>query len=1094
VTTGENIKFPGGTQDKGLNNFEPAIGASITWANDSVNVSGGMRRGASPRYGFAPLGGHSNIEVPAANQTNGIMRSENAALGSTGYVNRKYIFGVIPVTMTPYDGVYPKANKQYYVYIVGAKSTTVGVPDYFDACLGSTLESSVNKQASTLAAGLAQSSYIGESPLVRLHKTELANLPVDSAAVVTSVVGQLQLIDNKWFMPISHISVSGKRIPYFWMFAKATSTPATTTAPNLNLWSKQVSVGNNPTILGGSPSEMITREFKGNNQRLITIHCLDDDGLLMSTGMTYTKQITQANTASVPAYGSGNNYLDLTGATRTGSSTAYASVQAAVINDPGSYTNSRHDAILIAGEAPFAVIYQDWMQAVKGMMPRWVDLTNPGCIPRVGVSPNVIPSYSANIFPANKADETSSFINVTPVSVANAKTGFLKKSRSYDIGFSYYNKLIDYETNVVYGCTQIVDPAVLATVEDFGILLEVLTTVNRQNVFTNVINNTQTMPWEYSNVAASTAGGSLSGRGMHINDYELRFYYRDSGIGEWLPAGNYDAAQYFFAPFSPTMSILGAPVPGYAPVICQGAVGSEVGGQPNGFNDYSPLPKQRYICSAIFQQRAFWFSDSSIHFSYQNNIYAYATRNTLVLDGSKCKGGIVHIRTNDSQQQGRIIVFAGSAYAGRFTGERALRDVRVSSVEVGQLEVDGSDFVLDYLCDSTAFSYRAAVVAEGVLYFWGPQGIYRDDGTGIPRKVSLILESDVFEENIFNWVDMGRDQEVHCVYNNRTHEVCWFYPPKTTDATFPTYGLTLNVENGAFYHYKFRCQVDSSQNIEVENDETPDLVDGNRVLLHCRATAAGTVQRTFFFDEVAKAGEQGPSRELSVISFISPTTDTRRLTLAAGSVGITAGSIAVNDYLSFQNTKGYAPSLTNAADMIAKITAIDNAASTIDILLPTGASFDAAATLTGQTAFPIYHRGLVTPGLHGISYLLNTNYWLPGGLSMAWYWQYFHFLFKYIGIPTPKDPFNPTESVISRINFAYECLRGDSASSILSLVNNSKGHCQILHQLSNSERSANGQALTFSLSGIHIGDPWTLEYLEAQCLPETGYTPKEFEA
>lgn len=1084
MSTETYVKFPGGTQDKGVNNFEPSIGAEITWTNDANNVTSGIHRGVGPRYGIAPLAGHSNTEVPAANQTNGIQLSETTS-GTNGLTHREMIYGIVPITMAGYDGSWPKANQQFYCYLVGLDDSSNVT---LDACLGATLDSSVNKQASTFVAGLAQSSYRQENPLVRLHKTEMLNLPQDSTPTAASMQAVLRQTFssvsgaqvNQFWAPYAHISVSGKRVPYFWMFAKTTSTPDATTAPNLNLWSKQVSIGTNATILGGSPSEIITREFCDNNSRRLYVYCLDDDGYPID--MVYQRDITQANTAAVTAYGSGNNYSSLTSATRTGASTAYATVACALIMDPGSYTNSRHEAVLFAGQKPFAVIYQDWLQAVKGMMPRWVDLTQLGCTPRQLTnfsgyrSPNPRPS----------GYYVSASTGTIATTVLETDTGILQTRTNYDIGFSFYNKLIDYETNVQFAITVGSDSE-----DNFGVIVDA-STGSANNLFRNLITLTTNLPWDYSETAPLS--GTPTGRGFHINDFEIRFYYRETGPGEWLPAGSYDAAQYwFYGRWAASTQSGGTTV--YGPTICQQAQGSLIGGQPNGFVDYSPLPNQQYICTTVFQQRAFWWSEKSMHFSYANNIYAYPTRNTVACPTGKWRGGIVHMRQNASSQQARLIVFGDSTYSGRFTGERYVQNVRVSANTVGQFEVDGSDFVMDYLCDATAFSYRSACVADGVLYFWGPQGIYVDDGTmPQPEKISGGLEP-----NIADYVDMGRCSEIHCVYSKRTSEVIWFYPPKVADADFPTYTLTYNVENGKFYPGKIRCQVDASQNIKIENDSTPDGVDGERILLHCRETTASTVQRTFYFDELVQAGEQGPARELTVISFSSPTTDTRRLTLAAGSIGVTAGNIEVGDYISFNNVKGYAPSLTDAEDMIAKVTAINNASSYIDIQMPDGATWDATATLTGQTAFPIFQRKPAAVGLHGVVYTIPTNYWLPNGLSNAYYWQYFLFLFKYAGIPTPLDPLTEDDpggpfSLVSKFDFTYRTLscEGPLTDSII-FKNNAAGHFQRHHQLRNDGRASNGQALSYTISGIYIGDPWTLEYLEAHCQLEQGFTLKEFE-
>lgn len=1066
MSTSDLIKVPGGSQDKGINTFDPDISAEVTWDESTVNVSGGIRRGVGVRYGMAPLAGHSNTEALTGEQANGIQKSE-AATGA-GLQNRKTIYGIIPLTMTAYDGSYPKPNKQFYLYLVGLTySSDISI----DACVGATCTAgNVNKQANTLVAGLAQSSYREESPLVRLHKTELLNLPLTATPTAADVQAILKQVGSRYWMPYAHIAVSGKRVPYQWMYGRVTAVGDATTAPNINTWSKTVTVGTNATVLGGMPSEMITREFVANDQRLLTVYTLGVDSYPL--GISYTKQITSANTVSQPAYSTSANYTALTGATKTGG-TNYADQSAVLINDPGSYTNTRHDAVLIAGETPLALVYQDWLVAVRGMMPRWVDLTSPGCTPRQGL--NLYPNFSTT---------PSGFVGMNAsdgLNIGSEGSGVLLPGRSYDIGYSYYNKLLDYECNVTFGTTQQTGGA---ADEEGRSIFPISWTVGTDNLWKRFIATPTgaTVPWEYSDTAP--VAGALVGRGQHINDYEIRFYYRETGTVEWLPAGKFDAANFWFYASWPSSGA----TPFYGPQICTGPAAGLPGGQPNGFVDYSPLPKQRYICTVTFQNRAFWWSEKTMQFSLLNNIYAYPTRNIIAASTGKWRGGIVHIRSGEVEQTSRLVCFGDVTYVGVFTGNKTYQNVRISAETVGQFEVDGSDFRMDYLCEATAFSFRSACVGDGVLFFWGPQGVYMDDGITTPKKIS-----GVYEPEIFQFVDMARDQEVHCVYNKRTSEVIWFYPPKTADATFPTYGLVYNKENGKFYNYKFRCQVDSSQTIRLENDETPDLVDGERILLHCRETTASTVQRTFYFDDLVLAGEQGPARELTVLTVATPSTGSRRLTLAAGSVGITAGSIAVGDFIAIQNAKGYAPSLTLASDMVAKITAINNGSNYIDILLPDDGELDASATLTNQTAFPIYHRKPTTAGLSGITYLMQTNYWLPNGMSNSYLWLYFYFLFKYGGWPTPTDA-TVGGPIGAPITLAYSSLAGGGpVSETIRLQDNSNGHCQIHHPMKNTNTAASGQALKYSLAGIHIGNPWTLEYLEAHLKEERGFTLKRFE-
>lgn len=1056
-------RFPAGTQDKGISTFEPDVSADVTWDESTVNVTSGIRRGVQPRYGMAPLAGHADTEVTSGSRTNGLMASEATATGQ-GLLSRELIFGIVPINMASYDGAWPKANRRFYAYLVGLDDTS---NVSLDVCLGSTLATTIYKQSADIRAGLMASSYKGESPLVRRHKTELLNLPTATTAVAADVAAVLRAVGSRYWTPYAHFQITGKRIPYFNMVGDTTSTPAITTAPNVCLWQFGTTT---PTLthFGGAPSEIITREFVANQDRTITVYCYDTTG--QPIDMNYTVPITAANTAAVQEYSTDPHYLSLTGATKNGASTSYASVAMAMVNDPASFTNSRHDAILIAGETPIAVVYQDWLKAATGMKPQLIDLTQPSLTPRL-LSKNALINIPHNL--CRPANNTGALVG------GAADSGIFRNTNIYEIGLAYYNKRIDYECNVV-------------PYDYFLAILSANDLISATMTNTDATNNcawefmraaaggTHDAPWEYTNAVENAA--SEVPRQFSINDYELRFYYRLYGSTEWLPIEAFDAADFWFGVRTSGTTI------GVAPQ------GRPVGGYAGGFNDYSPLPKQRYICTLNFNQRAFWFSEKGLQFSLQNNVYAYPTRNAFNIPTGVCRGGIVHIQPGDVEQRSRLIIFGSDqCYAARFTGVKAQQEVRVSAETVGQFDVDGSDFSIDYLCDATAYSYRAAAVAEGILYFWGTLGVYRDDGLDKPVKISKDLE-----DEIFNYVDMGRIDEVHAVYNKRTKEVIWFYPPKEADADYPTHGLIYNTATDKFYRDKWRCQIDSAQNIKLESDDTPDGIDGERLLVHARASSSATVSRSFFLDSLCKSGEQGPGRELLCKTVSTPATGQRRLTMAAGHVALT--SIVANDYVALQNVVGYAPSgLPTANDFLAKVIAVNNGSSYIDIELPTGAVLP-NATLTLPEAFPVYHAGhdryTLTQGLHGITWNIQTNYWMPGGVSEFWEWLYLYLLSKFSAWPAPVDL--QGRKVGTGLTLGYRTLNceGEIADTIyLRDCSESalSGQSQIHHPLRNQGVASVGQALKYRLLGVHLGHEWTLEYLEAHCVPSKGFGLKEFE-
>lgn len=1056
-------KFPGGTQDKGVNNFEPDIGAEITWDEDAVNMTTGIRRGVGPRYGMAPLPGQIYDAAPSGTQTNNFSYTSGTTASRilTGFADRGLFYKLIPLNMRTLTATGDDKPEQYYVWIL---TKTTG--ESIDAAISSTVSGGIFTQNSNLRAGLSQNSYstLSGFTFYKLHKTELLNLPVGATSTNMAVIlyngttGLYPYDYSTTFMPYCHVSVVGKRVPYFWMFCDTTTTPDATTAPNLNLWSKTASVGLNPVIQGGSPSEIITRVADPYLKRTLSVYCLDDDAFPIS--LYYNLQITKSNTAAVTGYGTGDNYTALTGATKTGSSTGYSTVQSACIYDPGSFTNSKHDAILLGGNFPRAIIYQNWLIAPNGMMPRWVDMSRPGCMPRDSV--------------ANIIGDASAFFDPTQLTQA-VDGGILRNNTSYDFGFSYYNKLIDYETNVAFGKTE----SITADLSVMDIATSGATSAYSPWQLMQSSGNAHLMPWEYS--ASGAYSGGEDPRGMHVNDYEIRFYYRETGTAEWLPAGNVDAAKLWFYPWGLQNQHFR---------ICKTPVGGLIGGRPNGFIDYSPLPRQPYICVTHFSNRAFWWSDSTMYFSALNNIYAYPTGNSVVVPSGKWRGGIVHIRNNEVDQTARLVCFGDDTFVARFTGEKSSANVRISSTEVGQFEVDGSDFQINFLCDATAWSYRSAVVAEGILYFWGPQGIFRDDGTTTPIKISLPLEPD-----IFSFTDGIDTKRIHSIYNKATSEVIWFYPQAGNPLNIAlndqkTFGLIFNIENGRFYYAEWNARFDDSQLITVESDETTADIQGQRTIVNARNPTNSLFSTPFFLDSKCEAGDLNNQKMIYVTAISTPIAGRRTLTVD-GISGLTS-KVAINDLISFNQTLAYAPSLTTATDMIAKVVSVS--AGTIVIELPDGGDIDGTATLNTQNGFPIWHKAATGVGQNGITYAMPTNYWLPDGLSNSWFWLFLNFLFKYEGIPTPTNAFTG-RPVGAEIDLAYRtlvCSGTQQDTRPLRLTNNSDGHCQILRPLQNIGRSANGQALKYALSGIHIGNPWTLEYLEAYCKKETGFTLKEF--
>ncbi len=256
------------------------------------------------------------------------------------------------------------------------------------------------------------------------------------------------------------------------------------------------------------------------------------------------------------------------------------------------------------------------------------------------------------------------------------------------------------------------------------------------------------------------------------------------------------------------------------------------------------------------------------------------------------------------------------------------------------------------------------------------------------------------------------------------------------------------------------------------------------------------MQRAYFYDHVNRSGDIFPGQEMMVKSFSTPNPGQRTLTLAAGYT-TDFNTIAANDLIAVVRPQDYDTGLTLHDSFIGKVLSSATGVNpTITIELPADVDFDASGSISDanhQLFFPVYHSTQTGNGINGFPYVMATNYWLPDGIANAWNWLYLYLMFKYTGVPSPINPFTNRE-IAAKIELSYRSLvcRGLVTDNIF-LTNNSDGQCQIHHPLRNEGRAANGQALKYILSGVHIGNPWTLEYVEAHCTKEKGFTLKEFE-
>ncbi len=173
--------------------------------------------------------------------------------------------------------------------------------------------------------------------------------------------------------------------------------------------------------------------------------------------------------------------------------------------------------------------------------------------------------------------------------------------------------------------------------------------------------------------------------------------------------------------------------------------------------------------------------------------------------------------------------------------------------------------------------------------------------------------------------------------------------------------------------------------------------------------------------------------------------------------------------------------------MIAKVSRVVEGAglAEIDIILPDDAALDASATLTYDEFFPIWQKAITGDGLHAFPWQIESRYWIPGGINFNAIWQWIYCLFQFFAWP---------KNFIHTFAMAYRTPSGgDFIEDSIEFNENSDGSMQLFHALKQGYLNNQGQALKLRLSGSHIGEPWVLQYLEAQVSEQTGNTLKEYQ-
>ncbi len=1059
------VKYGSGPMHRGISPRTPDFQPQVELSTDTFNLTHGMEQGLAVRHGLSPIPGQNDNETATLNpRFPGLLMSEGAP--SIGLQSRVKVLGWVQLSLPdPAD-----ITKNLIVYGVAITAGSGGT-EYLDICLCSRIPSSSENVSANIFDGFGPSSlttYVLSSTDQQSFLTE--GIITDPGNNKENTLKSATLFDaTRMHASIATINVSGADIAMQWMYGQTLTTGDATHAPNVGFFRVGLHIpsGTTAKVVCGIPTEYQLGNYK-TAQRSMKIYALTNHGdfniayslLVTPSAATFFPDILEADLKN----------LDVSGitATKDSAGTAYGSSLSALVDDPAATSNSSYTAVAIAAAKPYLSIFQGAFRCNEGKFNQWFDLTqNMWQPPALNSDYEEDFNNRSTCFARWPGFVTSAamiqIIGPYGPDILGAGTGVLRAKTAYEFTYSLYNKRLNFETNVG-------PPVRFNTGTNDFVGLQLWWGQAGGNPPT-----TQYFWWENTGMAGnhwmpfhfSDFQDDLTGwwsPQLAINFCQYRFYYRQYGTFEWLPAGNIDAAQFWFDAFLRLN-------------VCTGPVAATPGGQPGGTFDYSPLPTDNYKCVVQYKNRFFWFSDKACVFSLPNNIFAYPATCSISASTGKFLGAIVHNYPGQAEQSSRLIIFGTEGnYVARFSGSPQLATVQVSADTSAEYPIQGSDLIIDPWTSVTAFSFRSAVVASGILYYWGPMGVYRDDGVATPSKISLDLEP-----YIFTLYDPNDTDQIHSNYDDLTKEITWHYKPKVSDG-FATHALVYDIITGEFLPGKIKAKVDWVQNLNIASNIG---TAGNRTVAGIRETASTTIQRSYFSDNRNRSGDMAPKSDWLIKTISTPSAGIRRLTLAAGYDATNFATIAVGDYLALQQTKLYDSSLTLADDLIAKIAVVNTGSGYLDITLPTGASLDGSASPTFNQYFPFWTMTPTAAGLNGIPYQMKTVYWVPGGTNGYFFWLYWYLLAKYTAWKTDLN---------LGWNLGY---RSPTSTATLTdhvvFSDNSDGNFQIYHPLAPGNDNHEGQGLKLTLSGNHIGPEWVLQYMEIHGMPRMGDMLKRFE-
>lgn len=988
--------------DMGISSDDPDLNEEFMIDTATINMSTGGYPGLGPRYGMAPIPGHQHNITPTA--PTGLRQSEGS---SAYYSNRLGVTNLLPVRIGTFADI--ATRKTHYVWVTSSMRGTVPAE---------TVDFAISSSATNYSTDFADGLYdavLGAVDDGRFGNRRLKSLDMRTAAL-------------KSFRSVA-MTIAGSDIPVPFFLTKGNVD-----TPDLGLDPGSM----NFCTYGWFWQHVANKPLFG--KRKITMYGIFTDTLVPYhakkwlfdeynyTDTSWTKVASIADTST-------EHWLpgtaDRAEARATTPSYTDGQLTKILVEDEKLVCNSGFTFIASAPNKACCAIIQEQYRDADGGILQWVDLINlRGAETIRTLIPSGASSYTEGgtekgtgwkYWPAYvpgtalQKSASTSWDGTNHVALGAANTGILRKDTIYEVAFSLYDATINYETNVS-------TPAkILTSTDDFVCLY-----LFRNKTSDGLVSGTNTqrcgigMPIPFPMPT------------QEINGLQYRVYYRVFGTQEWIPGGAWWCAQIFYDGTLKTLSLAAAPL-ALLP-----------GGAPGAFTDYSNLPNDSWKDVIVFGSRLFWMSEKQLVFSMRDNPLAYPLRNSVSCPVGSFRGIMVHAITGESARDAAIVIFGSEeTYIGRFlgAGKGIQAPVTVSPTTTALFELDGSDFNVIVRSSITAFSAKAACSGDGMLYYWGPSGIYEDTTTGLPTRINI---------QITPWIDdiydPGYTDQIFAVFNDLTSEVIWFFKPKT-NIGFATEALVFHRKKRCWNRFGFQETIDWASAVSLEQDVARRLTAGKRLLIGV-SNQIFTQQRAYFFDSRCQSGDLYHGYEFLVSSIAS-----KRMTLAPGYDVDAFANIEVGQRFTIAQALEYSE---NSDIVNQSFTVTGKGTNWIDT-----DTTNPDATFTSETLLPIYQHAR-----NGIRWKFLTSMWAAGGIFAFHEWTDFFMTFR---VELTAD---------ATINLSY---KGNNAINFktrtLTMIENSDSYYNVWSQPIPGDEATAGQGFQVLLEGEMYGGRWRLEYM-----------------